>query len=225
MLHAEVAHVEHDIVLAAQELCGGKLAGINCRLRCYRYDAGNVYRPHVDGAWPGSGMKDGKVGSQGRANMPDRSSAAVSTARYTLGRMPLFLLPDLPPGTLSDACRLAHYWAGFAWNGVSARAKPLVLALVPTSSELQAAPHPLIFSWQHATNLVQNTGIAFAVSFKRKGLRILFLAILDSAGRVCMVRLVPLEWRRLSGAPPMASFYYLAHRRGWLEEHLVKSAV
>eukprot|EP00983_Pelagomonas_calceolata_P120722 1160731-Pelagomonas_calceolata.AAC.3 len=43
-----------------QVLCGGKLAGLNCRLRCYRYDAGNVYRPHVDGAWPGSGIKDGK---------------------------------------------------------------------------------------------------------------------------------------------------------------------
>lgn len=35
---------------------GGALAGINSRLRLYQYDAGAVYRPHVDGAWPGSGV-------------------------------------------------------------------------------------------------------------------------------------------------------------------------
>ncbi|KAJ9529515.1 hypothetical protein QJQ45_013868, partial [Haematococcus lacustris] len=38
-------------------LGGGQLAGLNARLRLYRYDAGNVYRPHVDGAWPGSGLQ------------------------------------------------------------------------------------------------------------------------------------------------------------------------
>lgn len=34
-------------------------AGINARLRLFRYFAGAVYRPHIDGAWPGSGLKDG----------------------------------------------------------------------------------------------------------------------------------------------------------------------
>lgn len=33
-----------------------KLAGINKRFRCYRYEPGAVYRPHVDGAWPPSGI-------------------------------------------------------------------------------------------------------------------------------------------------------------------------
>lgn len=33
-----------------------KLCGINCRWRLFRYFAGAVYRPHIDGAWPGSGM-------------------------------------------------------------------------------------------------------------------------------------------------------------------------
>lgn len=41
------------------ELGGGKLAGINARLRLYRYCAGNIYGPHIDGAWPGSGEVDG----------------------------------------------------------------------------------------------------------------------------------------------------------------------
>mmetsp|Transcript_10999 Transcript_10999/g.19997 ORF Transcript_10999/g.19997 Transcript_10999/m.19997 type:complete len:527 (-) Transcript_10999:94-1674(-) len=39
-----------------QELAGERLAGLNCRWRLYRYDKGGVYRPHVDGAWPGSGL-------------------------------------------------------------------------------------------------------------------------------------------------------------------------
>lgn len=40
---------------------GGALAGLNARWRCYRYVPGAHYRPHVDGAWPGSGFRDGKL--------------------------------------------------------------------------------------------------------------------------------------------------------------------
>lgn len=41
-------------------LAGGAVAGLNARLRLYRYESGAVYRPHVDGAWPGSGLVDGQ---------------------------------------------------------------------------------------------------------------------------------------------------------------------
>lgn len=41
------------------ELGGGELAGINARLRLYRYCTGNIYGPHIDGAWPGSGEVEG----------------------------------------------------------------------------------------------------------------------------------------------------------------------
>ncbi|UPR01836.1 Fe2OG dioxygenase domain-containing protein [Chloropicon primus] len=34
-----------------------ELRGINSRLRLYRYSPGAIYRPHVDGAWPGSGSR------------------------------------------------------------------------------------------------------------------------------------------------------------------------
>ncbi|KNC81815.1 hypothetical protein SARC_05879 [Sphaeroforma arctica JP610] len=37
-----------------------KVSGINARFRCYRYVPGNLYGPHVDGAWPGSGIVDGE---------------------------------------------------------------------------------------------------------------------------------------------------------------------
>eukprot|EP00658_Telonema_sp_P-2_P032953 TRINITY_DN24286_c0_g1_i4.p1 TRINITY_DN24286_c0_g1~~TRINITY_DN24286_c0_g1_i4.p1 ORF type:complete len:373 (+),score=71.28 TRINITY_DN24286_c0_g1_i4:111-1229(+) len=35
---------------------GTKFMGLNARWRLYRYRPGSVYRPHVDGAWPGSGV-------------------------------------------------------------------------------------------------------------------------------------------------------------------------
>eukprot|EP01032_Pedospumella_encystans_P005830 gene5830-6963_t len=38
-------------VLEGHELCG-----INARLRLFRYYPGAEYRPHIDGAWPGSGL-------------------------------------------------------------------------------------------------------------------------------------------------------------------------
>ncbi|KAI9018869.1 hypothetical protein DFJ74DRAFT_675172 [Hyaloraphidium curvatum] len=42
--------------LLPQETDGGRLRGINPRFRCYRYVPGAVYRPHIDGAWPESGL-------------------------------------------------------------------------------------------------------------------------------------------------------------------------
>jgi hypothetical protein len=41
------------------ELCGGSLIHLNSRWRIYRYTTGTVYRPHIDGAWTGSGIVNG----------------------------------------------------------------------------------------------------------------------------------------------------------------------
>ena len=35
--------------------------GINARFRFYRYDAGDYFKPHSDGAWPGSRVIDGNL--------------------------------------------------------------------------------------------------------------------------------------------------------------------
>ena len=37
-------------------LSGTRLVGLNARWRCFRYTPGVCYRPHIDGAWPGSGL-------------------------------------------------------------------------------------------------------------------------------------------------------------------------
>jgi hypothetical protein len=40
-----------------QQIQGCDIAGLNARWRLYRYTPGSIYRPHIDGAWPGSGLK------------------------------------------------------------------------------------------------------------------------------------------------------------------------
>ncbi|GAA5991836.1 hypothetical protein JCM11641_002120 [Rhodosporidiobolus odoratus] len=42
--------------LCPQVVDGGRVTGINARFRVYRYVPGAIYRPHVDGAWPKSGI-------------------------------------------------------------------------------------------------------------------------------------------------------------------------
>jgi hypothetical protein len=44
--------------LVPRVVAGGRAVGINRRWRCYRYVPGSVYRPHIDGAWPGSGVDE-----------------------------------------------------------------------------------------------------------------------------------------------------------------------
>jgi 2OG-Fe(II) oxygenase superfamily len=44
--------------LLPPELCHGALVHLNRRWRIYRYTTGTVYRPHIDGAWTGSGLDD-----------------------------------------------------------------------------------------------------------------------------------------------------------------------
>jgi hypothetical protein len=44
--------------LVPRQVSGGRPLGLNRRWRCYRYVQGSVYRPHIDGAWPGSGVDE-----------------------------------------------------------------------------------------------------------------------------------------------------------------------
>ncbi|CAK9048267.1 unnamed protein product [Durusdinium trenchii] len=47
---------ERVMPLLPTEIHGEKLLGINRRWRFYRYLSGNLYRKHLDGAWPASGI-------------------------------------------------------------------------------------------------------------------------------------------------------------------------
>lgn len=50
--------------LLPQEIAGQSLMGLNRRWRLYRYQEGNAYRKHLDGAWPASGMRNGADGKR-----------------------------------------------------------------------------------------------------------------------------------------------------------------
>ena len=50
---------------------GEKAVGLNRRFRFYKYNKGDFFKPHTDGAWPGSGVVDKKLVSD---LYPDRFS-------------------------------------------------------------------------------------------------------------------------------------------------------
>lgn len=51
-----------ESVNRSPEVFGGKLPlGLNARFRFYRYAAGDYFKPHTDGAWPGSRVVDGEL--------------------------------------------------------------------------------------------------------------------------------------------------------------------
>jgi pentatricopeptide repeat protein len=55
-------------------LFGCAIAGLNARWRLFRYAPGAVYRPHVDGSWPGSGLgPDGQYIYDAFKDSPRRS--------------------------------------------------------------------------------------------------------------------------------------------------------
>ena len=47
--------------LIPERVAGGAALGLNARFRFYRYREGDYFRPHTDGAWPGSRVVDGRL--------------------------------------------------------------------------------------------------------------------------------------------------------------------
>uniref|UniRef100_A0A7S4KLZ0 Fe2OG dioxygenase domain-containing protein n=1 Tax=Paramoeba aestuarina TaxID=180227 RepID=A0A7S4KLZ0_9EUKA len=52
------SHLHDTIFERIKTLLPPGAVGFNRRWRLYRYRPGNVYRPHIDGAWPGSGVTE-----------------------------------------------------------------------------------------------------------------------------------------------------------------------
>ncbi|MCO7231600.1 MULTISPECIES: oxidoreductase [unclassified Cobetia] len=47
--------------LVTEQIQGEGAKGINARFRTYRYEAGDFFKPHTDGAWPGSRVINGEI--------------------------------------------------------------------------------------------------------------------------------------------------------------------
>ncbi|KAG8859085.1 hypothetical protein FRB96_004655 [Tulasnella sp. 330] len=71
---------------------GGKVRGINARFRVYRYNEKQVYRPHIDGAWPAAGL-DPVTGEYLHDSSPPSDPL---WSRYTLL---VYLNSDIPNDT------------------------------------------------------------------------------------------------------------------------------
>lgn len=64
-----------------QSIEGCAVKGINARFRVYRYVPGAVYRPHIDGSWPRSGLDLTK--SEGSQYMYDDTREGAQLSRLT----------------------------------------------------------------------------------------------------------------------------------------------
>lgn len=90
--------------LLPRTLGGCSLLGINARWRFYRYTPGVVYRPHIDGAWPGSGMRDGQyVYDAFNGDRRSRLTFLIYLNEDFEGGCTTFFLPSSRDGVLS-AC-------------------------------------------------------------------------------------------------------------------------
>lgn len=60
------------------------LKGLNARMRLFRYYPGAVYRPHIDGAWPGSGLDaaTGKYTDDAFTDAGDRRYSKLTFVAY-----------------------------------------------------------------------------------------------------------------------------------------------
>jgi len=77
--------------------------GLNARWRVYRYEPGAVYRPHIDGAWPGSGL-DPKTGKYVYDVYGDRKSKMTFLIRLNddfSGGSTTYYIPAPEPGFMN----------------------------------------------------------------------------------------------------------------------------
>lgn len=80
---------------------GLRLTGINPRFRLYRYVPGAIYRPHIDGAWPRSGMKDGEYCYDMYGNERSRLTMLLYLNDNFEGGHTTFFVPSATVGVLN----------------------------------------------------------------------------------------------------------------------------
>lgn len=81
-------------------LDGEAAVGLNARWRFYAYRPPAVYGPHIDGAWPGSAIKDGKLAYDGYGDRWSRLTFLLYLNDDFSGGGTTYFLPDENTGTL-----------------------------------------------------------------------------------------------------------------------------
>lgn len=73
---------------------GKQPLGINARFRFYRYGPGDYFKPHSDGAWPGSRVIDGRLVANAYADRYSLMSFLIFLSDDYEGGATRFLVPD-----------------------------------------------------------------------------------------------------------------------------------
>lgn len=80
--------------------------GINARFRVYRYEAGDFFKPHTDGAWPGSRVINGEVVQDAYPGLMSQYTFLIFLSDgYTGGRTEFLVSrrdPDKPAQSRDD---------------------------------------------------------------------------------------------------------------------------
>lgn len=76
--------------------------GLNARFRFYRYSKGDYFRPHTDGAWPGSRVVDGELVTNAYADRYSLMTFLIFlNDNFTGGATRFFVVPDAPDEQVS----------------------------------------------------------------------------------------------------------------------------
>lgn len=85
--------------LIPEQVMGQSALGLNARFRFYRYAGGDYFKPHTDGAWPGSRVIDGKLVHDAYGDRNSQMSCLLFLSDgYTGGRTFFYVRSAKDPG-------------------------------------------------------------------------------------------------------------------------------
>ena len=73
---------------------GQHALGLNARFRFYRYASGDYFKPHTDGAWPGSRVIDGALVHDAYGDRNSQMSCLLFLSESYTGGRTLFYVPS-----------------------------------------------------------------------------------------------------------------------------------
>ena len=80
--------------LIGEQVLGRTAVGLNARFRFYRYEGGDFFKPHTDGAWPGSRVINGALVHDAYGDRSSQMSLLLFLSDGYTGGRTLFYLPS-----------------------------------------------------------------------------------------------------------------------------------
>ena len=90
-----------------ERVASGRALGLNARFRFYRYREGDYFRPHTDGAWPGSRVVDGHLVHDAYGDRISQMSMLLFLSDGYTGGRTLFYVGEGGGGAAAKAVSVA----------------------------------------------------------------------------------------------------------------------